>query len=47
MSGTIIRRRVDSKGRIVIPYKDVKEVLMAEVGNAIIISKSREELTEL
>ena len=47
MSGTIIRRKVDSRGRIVIPYRDVKEVLMAEVGNTIIISKSKDGLERI
>ena len=47
MSGTIIRRKVDSKGRIIIPYKDVREVLMAEFGDVIIISKSKEELDRI
>ncbi len=46
MSG-IIKRRADSKGRIVLPLKGVREVLMVKLGDVIIISHKKSELERI
>jgi len=46
MSG-IIRRKVDSKGRVVLPFKDVREVLIVKSGDVIIASPKRSEIERI
>lgn len=46
MSG-IIRRKVDSKGRVVLPFKNVREVLIAKLGNIVIASPERSEIEKI
>ncbi len=46
MSG-IIKRKVDSKGRVVLPFKDVREVLIAKLGRVIIASPERKEIEKI
>lgn len=46
MSG-IIKRKVDSKGRVVLPFKDVREILIAKSGDVIIASPKESEIKKV